>query len=328
MRACRRQARSEDIMTSQLDFDFGEQIIPEFSEAPYGTWLSAKFTVDEYQGIFAKASAGLQRVVGPARPLFREAIENALAQLTKMAAQCPRANGEAFSLWRSDFTADIAPRLAFIAHCVAMADSSFPGIEYKVRTAASTSTAAMYVHDVGTIIVRQWASDNIGIDYYPGRHHIFMDSYRDRVERFEVPYTVWGRAYCADKLAMAGQNVATIPTFSVNGREYINDGTTSRGSFCECRGWTFCTLENWTGPTYTYASQCKAWDEGRCERGDRRGLVVRVRGQLCVIDGVMEFFDNNAHFEIHHSDNDDSSELAVDQCHEQDEVQAEVEAGH
>ena len=126
----------------------------------------------------------------------------------------------------------------------------------------------------------------------------------------EVPYTVWGRAYCADKLAMAGKKVASVPTFIVNGREYVNDGTTSRGSYCECEGWTFCAPEDWAGPTYNYESQCKAWDEGRAERGDRRGLIIRVRGRLCVLDGVAEFYDNNAQFLHYTNVEEESNEIA------------------
>jgi hypothetical protein len=303
-------------MTAQFGFDFGDTA-PAFTEAPFGTWNDPEFTLTEHRALFAKASAGLERIAGPARPLFREGIEASSAQLAKMIEWSPREEDQSFGLWRADFKPDAGQFLAFVAHCSTMIGASFPGIEYKVRSVATMMTAAMFIQDVGTIIVRQWANDNIGIDYHPWRDHFFLESYRDTIQRHEVPYTVWGRAYCADKLAMSGKNVASVPTFAVNGREYINDGTTSRGSYCECEGWTFCAAEAWTGPTYNYTSQCKAWDEGRAERGDRRGLIVRVRGQLCVLDGASEFYDNNAQF-LHFS-SDDAEESNTDPDHDTDD---------
>lgn len=297
-------------MTTQFGFDFGGDTTPTFAEAPYGTWNTPRFTVTEYRALFARAVAELERIAGPSRALFREGIEAASAELTKMIGRHPRDDGHPFSLWRPDFQPDLAQRLDFIAHCSNMIGSSFPGIEYKMRSTARGLTAAMYVEYVGTLIAYQWTSDEIGIAYHPWRDHFFLESYRDAIERMEVPYTVWGRAYCADKLAMAGKKVASVPAFAVNGREYINDGTTSRGSYCECEGWTFCRPEDWSGPTYNYETQCKAWDDGRIERGDRRGLIISVRGRLCVIDGVAEFYDNNAQFGIHFSDDEEANEVA------------------
>lgn len=297
-------------MTAQLGFDFGGDAAPLFSEAPFGTWNEPVFTVAEYHAIFAKAITGLERIAGPARPIFREGIEAASAELTKMIEWQSRDDGQAFALWHPDFKPDIGQVLDFVAHCSKMIGSSFPGIEYKVRSTARMLTAAMYVENVGTLIVHQWASDNIGIAYHPYRDHFFLESYRDAIQRMEVPYTVWGRAYCADKLAMSGKKVASVPTFSVNGREYINDGTTSRGSYCECKGWTFCAPGDWTGPTYTYETQCKAWDDGRAERGDRRGLIISVRGKLCVLNGLAEFYDNNAQFGTYISDDEKSNDIS------------------
>jgi hypothetical protein len=92
-------------------------------------------------------------------------------------------------------------------------------------------------------------------------------------------------------MAYSQNGVADVPTFTLRGREYVNDGMLHFGAYQECHAWTFRPVRDWTGPTYNYQSQCRAWDEGRTERGDRRGLVVRVRGKLCVLDGAARVFE-------------------------------------
>ena len=134
----------------------------------------------------------------------------------------------------------------------------------------------------------------IGVDFHPWRDAFFLDSFRDDLPAIYAARSTWAAAYCADKLAYSDSNIASVPTFSLNGREYINDGGYGRGNYYECEGWTFRPLADWCGPTFSYRTQCKAWDEGRLERGDRRGLVVSVRGQHCVLDGVARVYDDKA----------------------------------
>ncbi len=58
--------------------------------------------------------------------------------------------------------------------------------------------------------------------------------------------------------------------------------------------WSVCLLADWTGPTYNYETQNKAVNDGRIQRSDRRGLIVRVRGQLCVLEAAACFYDDVA----------------------------------
>lgn len=312
-------------MSNQFGFDFGGDIASTFAEHAPGAWLDPDFTVGQYLEIFAKADVALLPIAGPGRALFGQGIEAAKAQLAAMLENRERDDTEEFSLWRSNFKPKANQLAAFVEHCISMGGSSFPGIEYKTRREASMTTAAMFVQDIGTIIVRAWENDNVGIDYHPWRDSFFMESYRDTIGRLAVPYSTWGGAYCADKIAYSGDGIASVPTFTVNGREYINDGSLSRGSYRECEGWSFCAPEDWRGPTFSYSSQCRAWDDGRTERGDRRGLVVRVRGKLCVVDGVSVFYDDHAE-EIVLIRADEDEEIDEDDAEIETDELAELEA--
>jgi hypothetical protein len=167
-----------------------------------------------------------------------------------------------------------------------------PSIETKVREGRlGNLTAALHIRDAGTLIAQQWLSDNYSISFRPWRDTFFLESVRDAMPSVKAPRLLWHHAYCGDKLANAGQGIAHVPAFKFNGREYVNNSVVSSAACWSCEGWTFRALAGWNGPTYNYQSQCEAWNEGRLERGDRRGLIVRVRGQLCVFDAVTTFYD-------------------------------------
>lgn len=283
-------------MNGQCGFDFGgETVADDFSEHPAGAWNGLKFTTAQHVALLNCADAAARGIVGPGRALFCQGIKASQEQHADMLSRRSFDDAAVYSLWRPSFEPTREALEAFIAHCLIHAGATYSGIEYKTRNECKMLTAAMFVPGVGALVVRQWGDvDVLGIDYHPWRDAFFMDSYRDSLPSIFAPHAVWAGSYCADKLAYANNGVASVPTFAVNGREYINDGSTGKGRYQECEGWTFRPKDDWRGPTYNYQTQCKVWDEGRTERGDRRGLVVRVRGQLCVVDGVAKIYDDNA----------------------------------
>ncbi|TVT60060.1 MAG: hypothetical protein FHK80_03470 [Azoarcus sp. PHD] len=303
-------------MSDQFGFDFGDHSAPAFTEQTAGAWNAPDFTTAQYVALFAKADAAVRGIVGPGRVLLAQGLEAAKAQHAAMLAHRARDAGDAYRLWRSNFQPAPAELEAFIAHCFAHAGTNYHGIEYKIRRQARMTTVAMFARDVGTVIVHQWAGTGTGVDYYPWRDTFFLDSYRDDLPAIFAPYASWAVAYCADKIAASNDGIASVPTFVLNGREYINDGGCGKGSYQECEGWTFRPLSDWRGPTYSYRTQCQAWDDGRTERGDRRGLVVSVRGQRCVLDGVALVYDDNATETVSLPAGDDEADIEVDDLDE------------
>ncbi|HDR8993961.1 TPA: hypothetical protein QDA93_006694 [Burkholderia vietnamiensis] len=314
-------------MSEQFGFDFCDAAARAFALDEVGTWLDPEHTVEQYRVMFAKGTEAIQRIAGPARPLFAHGLVLASAELEKMVERCGEDN-EPRHLWRVTCDPTDDEFDAFVAHSRAMVSSAFDGIEYKVRDEDGYVVAAMYVRDVGTLIARQWSETNRAIDFQPWRDSFFLESYRDGIQEIEAPYSTWGRAYCADKLANSNDGIASVPTFVVNGREYINDGGFSRGPYRECEGWSFTAFVDWQGATFSYRSQVRAWDNGSLERGDRRGLVVRVRGQLCVLDGAVKVYDTQATDTVWQADEaddaetDDETDVDNEEALEEEEVAA------
>ena len=307
---------------AQTGFDFfGGDTTAPFSEHLEGTWIAPRFTTNQFIELFAKADAALLSVADPSRVLFRMGIEAARNQNAAMLSHRARNEEETYSLWRTDFVQDPEQLDAFMAYCLTFAGTQThgaQGVELKICRSHAMTTYAMFVKDIGTVIYRQWA-DSDCIDYHPWRDTIFLDSYSDNMPAIFAPHGAWSSAYCADKLAYADGGIANIPTFKLNGRQYINSGGCSQGNYRECNGWTFRPLDDWHGPTFSYRTICQAWDEGRTQRGDKRGLIVSVRGQLVALDGVARIYDDNA-AEVIFTHMDDTEE-------ETDEELDEVECG-
>lgn len=316
-------------MLNQLGFDFGDLAAPsaKFAEQPACTWLDRTFTTAQFIAMFSIAEDTVKQIVGPGRPLFELGIATAKAQHADMLARRAYAPTDSYRLWRSNYTASAEQLRAFVAHCETHDRAGIAGIEYKTRRDRRMMTAAMYVPNIGTVIVRQWFEvDNVGLDFIPYRDAFFHDSYRDGMPAIEAPYALWGSCYCADKLAYSHDDIASVPAFTIQGRLYLNTGGMGSGTYRECDGWLLCPKSDWTGPTYTYRTQCQAWDDGRKERGDKRGLVVRVQGQLCVCESPAHVFDCNvpADVDLYRPDDDEADELGDDPTGEDAEDCAET----
>lgn len=293
-------------MSDQFGFDFGEAL-PVYQEQPAGTWDCPAFTTAEYQALFARSDSLITALHDPARAMFTQGLAAAMDQHCKMLAHCDHADDEPYRLWRTTVSADAETRAAFLAFCVSSAGYTEPGGVVKIRKEMGMITTGMYVEGLGSIVLREWSNGNTGIDFTAGRDPFFLDSYRDDRHVINAPQAIWATCYCADKMAM--EENANLPTFILNGREYINSGGLSSGGYRDCCAWTFCPITDWHGPTYSYSSQCQAWADGRTERGDLRGRLIRVRGRQCVIDGGALIFDENAVEPLYSSSSDDD-ELA------------------
>ncbi len=303
---------------AQTGFDFfGGDTPAPFSVHPEGTWTAPRFTTEQFIDLFAKADAALLKVAGPSRALFRMGIEAARNQNAAMLSHRTRNDEETYSLWRTDFMPAPEQLDAFMAHCLTFAgthEKDTHSAEWKIRRTRTMTNSAMFVKDIGTVIYRQWA-DSDCIDYHPWRDTIFLDSYSDDMPAIFAPHAAWSSAYCADKLACADGGIANIPTFTLNGRQYINSGGCSQGNYRECNGWTFRPMDDWHGPTFSYRTMCQAWDEGRTQRGDKRGLIVSVRGQLVALDGVARIYDDKA-ADVIYSHLNDAEEEIIDEIDE------------
>lgn len=311
-------------MSDQFGFDFGNTG-PAFTESPVGTWLHREFTATQYAALIEKAENEVQSIAGPARPLFERALAACKAELQ---ATTKRGYGdEPFFLRAEGFKATAAEQAAFKQHCYDMARADLvPRFEYKTAESGRMIEAAMYVDHIGTLTYREWASDAMSVSFALERDSFFLESFKDSMQRVELPYSIWGKTYCADKLAYASAGIASVPTFTYNGREYLNDGSSGFGGIHEGECWSMVPLADWTGPTYNYQSQCKAWDDGRLERGDRRGLIVSVRDQKCVLDGAIVCYDKNPRFDIHLQGDEAEEPGDIDAAELDDEEEAEYEA--
>lgn len=291
-------------MNEQTGFDFGDEVAHRFEASAPGTWLHPQFTTAQYDAIFSKAAQVLPGVVGLTRELFERGLAAARAEHAEM-VECSGADDQPYQLWRAECGATGQEFDQFIAHCRAMSGTGLADLESKVRDRRHGLRAALYVRDLGTLVAWRSSAGFCGIDFRPWRDAFLFDSFQDHMALIEASYSAWAPGYCADKLAFADQGVATVPTVVIQGREYIITSVSGNGRYQEGQAWTFCALADWRGPTYNYRSHCHAYDNGSVERGDHRGLIVRVRGELCVIDGAATIVDTQA----------DTSPVVVDDGH-------------
>lgn len=284
-------------MSDQFGFDFGEET-PGVTliEDPAGSWTTPEFTTEQYEHIFLLAQQTLVDIIWPVRNLFELGLTRAKAVQCGMLRRGVGQGAQAtYSLWRTDIEMDDPSLQAFVRHCMDMIDGHWdsPGIDYKRRDDLSHSTVAMHWAKAGTVIVRIWAQGNVAVDYVPWRDDFFLPSYRDGERRVMTPSQAFAASRASQTLGESRDITATVIPFEFEGRQYIKMGATYSAQAHTCMAWTFCAASDWSGPTYSYRSLISAWDEGRKERGDCRGLVVLVRGQRVVMDGYTEFVDQS-----------------------------------
>ena len=291
-------------MTDQIGLDFGQECpAPVSVEDPPGSWTRPEFTTAQYEVLFEQARLAMPEVFTEVRPLFESGLEHARSVhgqiLERGKSRDVETGDRRYSLWRTAIDVKESTLQGFIQHCQSMIDGNWdsPGIEYKQRQDLSHFTVAMYWAYIGSVIVRIWDADNIAVDFVLGKDAFFLKSYRDeecrehRAHLLRAPECVFEGQGVSQALSESGDKIAAVMPFSFEGREYIKTGATYSARVHSCNAWTFCAQADWRGHTYGYRNLLQAWDEGRKQRGDFRGLQVLVRGQAVVLDAFVLFMD-------------------------------------
>jgi len=277
---------------TQSGFDFPLDIHPQFAEQPAGTWHTPKFTREEYARIFEVAEARLEDLNWTQRQMFALGLQAARADhAEKLSCWNPRGP---YGLLQSQIEPDAILFDQFMVGCNSMIDGDWdsPGHDYKRRVSRFRVETGLHRLDVGTLVVSQWYDGVVRVSFRPTRDPFFRKSYLDDVPMYRVHDDLFADHCCAQALSDSGAGVAKVRVFTHEGRQYVNTGGLYSRDFRSCDAWRFCALDDWRGPTYSDESQSLAWEEGRTQRGDRRGLVVSVRGQLAVLDSLVTFYDD------------------------------------
>lgn len=272
-------------MDDQADFDFGhEGPLSSFSQ-PAGTWLVQEFTAEEHTTRLQDAEACAVGLVPVLAALYMRGIHAARAELERLAKV--RVAGEAFGLHAISVTA--------FSHELYELQHQDLGADIEIKSRCNTEAGqmlAVFAQHVGTLAVRSHADGSRSIGYAHYRSADMLPSYRDDKPVYELPEAIWGPAYASQAIAEAGDGIARLKTFRHGGREWINDGGMYFSGNASCEGWAIARRAYWESETYSYRDQVAAWDAGTLERGDRRGLVVKVRGLECVLTGAGTFAAN------------------------------------
>jgi hypothetical protein len=284
---------SESCNSMNGEFDFGEieGAASAFALQPLGTWNagSRALTRTQHEARLVAAEACVLSIAGPSRTLFAECLRaqrEALEQQLKTQFQHEDA---AFSVGGGGRHLDRplieAGLPAFFDHCLVHDGSDYGGIVYKVRRALTLQTAAMHVPGLGSLTVRRWEGGGFGLEFcLIERDTFFLDSYQDGRPALEAPYAVWRKCYSAQKLSEAGHAMAALTTFTIAGREYVQLGGSYHHTRREVCAWLVGSLADWRGPTFpSYQALIAACNAGTVERGDHRGLLLKVRGVVCVL---------------------------------------------
>lgn len=278
--------------SSLFDFLSEGEYLPQ--QHVQGFWSNPEFTRIEYLEIFTKAREAIATLEDRPKSLFGRAIDEAFENYLKQ-GDGSETQG-AYGLWNSSVTVDKKSVSWFISLCFSMiSDEPISGIEYKSRInhSSNMTESAMYVQGAGTLVVREWGRETASFEFVPFYSPVMLDSYTDGAISKYVPFSEFSAAYCADKLGESGNGIAAVPTFVCDGREYVCTGTFSTGNgFAGCSAWSVHPLFDWPGLTYSYRSQAVAVDGGCIQRGNRRGLIVRIRGQLVVLDTYFHVYDD------------------------------------
>ena len=273
-------------MTEQLGFGFLPDSKPTYRELPASGWFSPRFTVNEYEARLERARKYLPSVMWPAREIYRQGLETARESFDR-ALDNGQARDAAVREWPSlTLQVESTQRTEFVDHCISMVDGEWdsPGLEFKVSAHKHLTRVGMYCCDTGSVVVTTWADGLVGVDFAIGRDPFFLPSFREGQRVIHAPHFEQETYDCSGEFVGLRDGVTDVPVVTIEERDYVADGGRAHHDCKRIQAWSFCSPEEWGGPTYSEAGQSKARDEGRTERGDRRGLVVRVRGQAVVLD--------------------------------------------
>lgn len=271
----------------QAGFDFGDSPETAFNEDPPGTWLDPRWSSAAYRTYFKTARQRLAAAHPLLRSFYRAAIDQAIAHLKEL-DQTIEDDGAEFTLPRIALHAELAVWQRFAEGC---AQDALDGAETIARQNDGCAVFAAHVEAVGSLIARRWSADSFALDYQVGRDPDLRTSFNEDAPTYPLPEALWHPYYAGHRLAEAGDRPAHLRAFSFQARRYVVTGMHSRGGRSTANAWSIVAETAWCGPNYTYRSQYRAWDEGRKERGDERGLRVVVDRLPCVLDGYTRFVD-------------------------------------
>ena len=304
-----------------FDFDDGNE---GYQVHPVGTWLeNMSQTTAHYRAHFAHATAKLQGQTGMVAALFQRATEATAKGFEVMVSvQEPDAEKK-FYIWTDRFTYSEDEAAALFAHCRAQPRCTTGAIQYKSRDSVKTAIAAVYMEGVGTLSVsfRNFEKDYL-LHFSIERDTFFIDSHRDNAPAHKVPYQQWGAAYCGQTVAESRDTYPSVKSFTFNGREFVNKGGMSFRNWRDCEAYSVTPLHAWKGKTFTSKELYAAFDDGSVQRGDCRGLILKVRGVLCVLESYFVFYDDNvtaATATVVYDDDEDDANVSNDEDTTEDE---------
>jgi hypothetical protein len=276
-------------LIEQLGFGFLPDCQAVYCELPAGGWHSPCFTAKEYGARLERARNYLPSVMWPAREIYKRGLEAASECFDQMMDIGPARNDAARDWPRLTLQVESAKRTEFVDHCISMVDGEWdsPGLEFKVSAHQHMNRVGMYCCEVGSVVLTLWADGLTGVDFSIGRDPFFLPSFTEGQPVIDAPQFAHALLDSEGEFSGLRDGVTDVPTIVVEGRDHVFDRGRTHADCQLLQAWRFCLPEEWRGPTYSFASQTRAWDEGRTERGDRRGLVVRVGGQAVVLEGVV-----------------------------------------
>jgi hypothetical protein len=294
---------SESCNSINGEFDFGhtEEAASACTLHPVGTWNAGPraLTRAQHEARLVAAEACVLCIAGPPRLLFaaclraqREALEQQLKSQCHPDDAVFALAGQGPYLDRAVTDAGLP---AFFAHCLAHDGAHEAGLVYKVRRALTVQSAAVHVPGLGSLTVRRWEGGGFGLAFcLIERDRFFLASYQDGQPALEAPYAVWRKCCSVQNLIKAGYRyeTAALSSFAIAGREYVQLGGSYHNTKIEACAWRVGSLADWRGPIFNnYHALIAACNAGTVELGDHRGLLVRVRGGVCVLVSAALLYD-------------------------------------
>lgn len=168
------------------------------------------------------------------------------------------------------------------------------GLEFKCRRTWDRVKAGIYMDPVGTLLLMQSTGGSAWMLYYPERDSFFMASYHDTAAHYEVSAQLWEHCNLGSKIALTDKP-PSVKTFDFEGQRYTIVGSGGRAGMgrLDGKGWKVIPKQQWQGQVFSYWQLCGMWEDGSLERGDQRGHLVSVRGQLHVMSEMATFSDSN-----------------------------------
>ena len=276
----------------QIGFDFGNE---HQTTTVLQRWSDPMFTISEYKSYFSTALSNLSEYEGEIANSFRTLILYCADKLENQNRRMNYSSHKIFNLWDKRLSFPASQITALINEIENHSNTSEKTVT-KIRKNRDYKAWGIYIDGIGSLTFYKFPnseSDYSCVDYVPWKSSFFNISFRDDMTWLNVPAFIWSDSYCAHKIADAYDKPAPVDVFQYEGREYVNTGGMSKGDYRECTAWTFVPRKYWNKEVFTYSQLRDEWDVGRIERGNDIGLLIRVRGVECVVNGAVMFFDEN-----------------------------------